>query len=384
MPMTYETILHWIESNPLFYRLALALLFIILSFPLGWLLKKVIRAVRLRIFSRTGTSLDERLAEVLEKRTKSIVFAILSLYALWEIQLATDGYSVAVVRIVKVIDALIYIYAALVGISVGIGFIRVTIEYLLESAAQSHHQDTKQLMTVAPLAQNLISLLVILIAAAIVMDHFSINVGSLLVSLGVGSLAVALAAQDTLANIIAGVIIAFDQPFRVGDRIQLPNGTLADVQAIGLRSTRILDFDNNYHIVPNSELVKSTVINFAYPTHKTRVLVPFTLPFGTDIQKVREIAMQVMKSHRFVVSDPEPALQAMRITELGIEVRLACFVEDYVQRFDTEIELREELHRALTNAGIKLAVPHRVVQLQDGLSSKPVAFADDARMDEKS
>ncbi len=123
--MTYETILHWIESNPLFYRLALALLFIILSFPLGWLLKKVIRAVRLRIFSRTGTSLDERLAEVLEKRTKSIVFAILSLYALWEIQLATDGYSVAVVRIVKVIDALIYIYAALVGISVGIGFIRV-------------------------------------------------------------------------------------------------------------------------------------------------------------------------------------------------------------------------------------------------------------------
>jgi small-conductance mechanosensitive channel len=74
----------------------------------------------------------------------------------------------------------------------------------------------------------------------------------------------------------------------------------------------------------------------------------------------------------------------MRITELGIEVRLACFVEDYVQRFDTEIELREELHRALTQEGIKLAVPQRIVRLQDGLSSKPVAFADDARMDEKS
>jgi len=141
MPMTYETVLHWIESNPLFYRLALALLFVILSFPLGWLLKKAIHVVRSRLLSRTETSLDERLAEVLEKRTKSIAFAILSLYALWEIQMATDGYSVAVVRIVKIIDAVLYIYAALVGIGVAIGFIRVTIEYLLESAAQSHHQD---------------------------------------------------------------------------------------------------------------------------------------------------------------------------------------------------------------------------------------------------
>lgn len=356
--------LHWIESNPLLYRLTLALVLIVISFPLGWLFKKAVSLLRAKIFSRTQNGLDERLAEVLEQRAKSIVFSILALYALWEVQLVTDGKSVAIVRFVKVVDAIIYIYAAFVGISVAIGFIRVTIEHLLQSAAASQHQDTKQLMTIAPLARNLISLLVILIAAAIVMDHFSINVGSILVSLGVGSLAVALAAQDTLANIIAGVIIAFDQPFRVGDRIQLPNGTLADVVAIGLRSTRIQDFDLNYHIVPNSELVKSTVINFAYPTHKTRVLVPFTLPFGTDTYKVREIAMQLMRSHPNVVDDPTPELQAMRITELGIEVRLACFVADFTQRFDTEIQLREQLHRALTEAGIELAVPQRLVKIE--------------------
>ena len=382
--MTHEKILELIETNPLLYRFVIAAVLILISFPLGWLFKKIVHALRSKIFSRTNTNLDERLAEVLEKRAKSIVFAILSLYVLWEVQMVSTEKSVGVERFIKIIDAVIYIYAAVVAISVAIGFIRVIIEHLLEEAAKSQRQDTKQLMTVAPLARNLISVLVILIAAAIVMEHFNINIGSLLVSLGVGSLAVALAAQDTLANIIAGVIIAIDQPFRVGDRIQLPNGTLADVQVIGLRSTRILDFDNNYLIVPNSELVKSTIINFAYPTHKVRVLVSFTLPFGTDTSKVREIAMKVMKSHRFVVSDPEPALQAMRITELGIEMRLACFVEDYVQRFDTEIELREELHRALTNAGIKLAVPQRIVRLQDGLSSKPVAFADDACMDEKS
>lgn len=359
-----QEILHWIESNPLLYRLTLALVLIVISFPLGWLFKKAVSLLRAKIFSRTQNGLDERLAEVLEQRAKSIVFSILALYALWEVQLVTDGKSVAIVRFVKVVDTIIYIYAAFVGTSVAIGFIRVTIEHLLQSAAESQHQDTKQLMTIAPLARNLISLLVILVAAAIVMDHFSINVGSILVSLGVGSLAVALAAQDTLANIIAGVIIAFDQPFRVGDRIQLPNGTLADVVAIGLRSTRIQDFDLNYHIVPNSELVKSTVINFAYPTHKTRVLVPFTLPFGTDTYKVREIAMQLMRSHPNVVDDPTPELQAMRITELGIEVRLACFVADFTQRFDTEIQLREQLHRALTEAGIELAVPQRLVKIE--------------------
>ena len=362
--MNQETIIKLIESNPLLYRFVIATVLILVSFPLGWLFKKVVHTFRTKIFSRTNTDLDERLSEVLEKRAKSIVFAILALYALWEVQMVNAEKSVAVERFIKIVDAFIYIYAAVVAISVVIGLIRVLIDYVLEESAKSQRQDTKQLMTIAPLARNLISVLVILIAAAIVMEHFDINVGSLLVSLGVGSLAVALAAQDTIANIIAGVIIAIDQPFRVGDRIQLPNGTLADVQVIGLRSTRILDFDNNYLVVPNSELVKSTLVNFAYPTHKVRVLVPFTLPFGTDTEKVREIALKLMKSHRFVINDPPPALQAMRITELGIEMRLACFVEDFVQRFDTEIELREQLHRALTEQGIQLAVPRRMVTVE--------------------
>lgn len=362
--MNKEALFELIQSNPLLYRLVIAAALVLISFPLGWLFKKTVHALRSKIFSRTNTDLDERLAEVLEKRAKSIVFAILSLYALWEVQMVNVEESIAVERFIKIVDAFIYVYAAVVAISVVIGLIRVVIDYFLEEAAKAQRQDAKQLMTVAPLARNLISVLVILVAAAIVMEHFSINVGSLLVSLGVGSLAVALAAQDTIANIIAGVIIAVDQPFRVGDRIQLPNGTLADVQVIGLRSTRILDFDNNYLIVPNSELVKSTIVNLAYPTHKTRVLVSFTLPFGTDTNKVREIALQLMKSHRFVVADPEPALQAMRITELGIEMRLACFVEDFTQRFDTEIELRESLHRALSEQGIELAVPRRIVTVE--------------------
>lgn len=362
--MNQETIINLIESNPLFYRFVIAALLILISFPLGWLFKRTVHALRSKIFSRTNTDLDERLAEVLEKRAKSIVFSVLSLYALWEVKMVNAEKSIAVERVIKIIDAAIYIYAAVVAISVVIGFIRVLIDYFLAKAAESQRHDSKQLMTIAPLARNLISAIVILIALAIVLEHFSINVGSLLVSLGVGSLAVALAAQETIANIIAGVIIAIDQPFRVGDRIQLPNGMLADVKVIGLRSTRILDFDNNYLVVPNSELVKSTIINFAYPTHKVRVLVPFTLPFGTDTSKVREIAMRLMQSHRFVVDDPKPELQAMRITELGIEMRLACFVEDFTQRFDTEIELRELLHRALNEHSIELAIPRRIVMVE--------------------
>lgn len=89
-------------------------------------------ALRSKIFSRTNTDLDERLAEVLEKRAKSIVFAILSLYALWEVQMVSAEKSVAVERVIKIIDAIIYIYAAVVAISVAIGFIRVIIEHLLE------------------------------------------------------------------------------------------------------------------------------------------------------------------------------------------------------------------------------------------------------------
>ena len=91
---------------------------------------------------------------------------------------------------------------------------------------------------IGPLTTKTVNFALTFVAIIIVLDHFGINIGSLLVSLGVGSLAVALAAQETIANMIAGFVILVDRPFRIGDRIEVGQGVVGDILAIGLRSTR--------------------------------------------------------------------------------------------------------------------------------------------------
>ena len=90
------------------------------------------------------------------------------------------------------------------------------------------------------------------------------DTGPLIASLGVGSLAIALAAQDTIANIIAGFLIMVDRPFRIGDEIKLPSGEKVKVLDIGIRRSKFLSEENAIIIMPNLELSKSKIVNFTY------------------------------------------------------------------------------------------------------------------------
>lgn len=99
----------------------------------------------------------------------------------------------------------------------------------------------------------------------IVLSNFGININALIAALGVSSLAIALAAQDTIANIIAGFLIMIDRPFRVGDEIKLPSGEKVKVLEIGTRRSRFLNLeDKSIIIMPNLDMSKSKVINFTY------------------------------------------------------------------------------------------------------------------------
>src|SRR4029079_6438263 len=95
-----------------------------------------------------------------------------------------------------------------------------------------------------PLFSKVGKVFIALVALSMLLQHFGVNVASLVVSLGVGSLAVGLAAQDTLSNMFAGFTILIDHPFRVGDRIQLTSGETGDVQSIGMRATTIMTGDD--------------------------------------------------------------------------------------------------------------------------------------------
>lgn len=116
-----------------------------------------------------------------------------------------------------------------------------------------------------PLLKRVTNIIIWIIAGLVILSNFGININALIAALGVGSLAIALAAQDTIANIIAGFLIMIDRPFRLGDEIKLPSGEKVRVLEIGIRRSRFLNLeDDSIIIMPNLDMSKSKIVNFTY------------------------------------------------------------------------------------------------------------------------
>lgn len=115
-----------------------------------------------------------------------------------------------------------------------------------------------------PFLRRLAKTAIWVIALLVILPFYGVNINALIATLGVGSLAIALAAQDTIANIISGFMIMVDKPFRQDDKIKLPSGELVKVLDIGVRRSKFLSEDKAIIIVPNLELSKSKIVNYTY------------------------------------------------------------------------------------------------------------------------
>jgi len=116
-----------------------------------------------------------------------------------------------------------------------------------------------------PLVRKTVKIVIWVIAFIVILPFYGVNISALIATLGVTSLAIALAAQDTIANIIAGFLIMVDIPFRIGDRIKLPSGEDVEVLDIGVRRSKFVSEDKKrVLIVPNLDLSKSKIVNYTY------------------------------------------------------------------------------------------------------------------------
>lgn len=212
-----------------------------------------------------------------------------------------------------------------------------------------------------PLLVRVAKIIIFFIALIIILNHFNQNVQSLVVSLGVGSLAIALAAQETLSNMIAGFVIMTDRPFRLGDRLKLASGEVGDVFEIGLRSTKIRTFDNTLIIVPNAEIVKEKVVNLSYPDSIIRVLVYAGVAYGTDIEKVKSIMEQVCRDHPKVLDDPAPSAYFLEFGDSSLNLRVTCRVPDWRDEWGISEDIRLEIYRRFNKEGIEIPFPQRVL-----------------------
>jgi MscS family membrane protein len=308
--------------------------------------------VFLRWASRTASQLDDRIVAIV-RRPGFLLILLVGVYA------ALHRYKF---RLLGFLDGVLFVLAVAVVIYTAMKISTVVLEWYSERVTREKEGETvaRELL---PLAEKSATLLLFIVGLVVVLDHFSIDIKSILVTLGVGSLAIGLALQDTLANMFGGFTIMLDRRFRIGDRIQLQSGELGDVQSIGIRSTTVLTPEGNTLIIPNALLVKTIVTNHSFPDPRARVVIEVGVAYGTDTDTAKQFMLEAAVRTPKVLASPPPAVVFSSLGPSALILRMTCFVSNFVDAGPANDAILSAVNARFKAAGIEVPYPSRTIYL---------------------
>lgn len=204
-----------------------------------------------------------------------------------------------------------------------------------------------------PFLRRLVFIITVGIAVAITLDHFNIALGPFLGALGITSLAVALAAQATLGDLIAGLVIIMDRPYRIGDYVQIEGMDVPGiVEDIGLMTTRVVTLDERAIIMPNARMKGSRVINYTYPDPRLRLDLPVTVPRGADASAVKKLLTEACLKVPGVLADPPPSVSLVGIGNPSLNLVVHCWIGNAKEQPVMVDRLHVAILEALNAAGL--------------------------------
>ena len=216
------------------------------------------------------------------------------------------------------------------------------------------------------LAHGLIKGTVLTIGFLVVLSILGISITPIITALGIGGLAVALALQDTLSNLFAGIHILIEKPIRIGDFIRLETGQEGYVEDITWRTTRIRMLPNNMVIIPNSKVAQTTLTNYSLPEKKMSVLIPVSVGYSTDPDLVERVLVEEATAAAGAVPGllGEPAPFVRLIPGFGassLDFTLICQVGEFVDQYTVQHELRKRILARFRSEGIEIPFPQRTI-----------------------
>ena len=209
----------------------------------------------------------------------------------------------------------------------------------------------------ANLAVPLVRLSILLLGVLAAVEQMGVNVGSLIAGVGIAGLAIGLAAQETLANLLAGFLLLWDRPFRLGDTVTI-GGFSGAVTEIGMRSTRLRTLDQREVTIPNKDVAQQKVVNHSrYP--RIRVDAPFFVGYRESVPRVRELVLAAIAGNADVLDDPPPQVVVTALADWGIALELRLWVANPAADSATLFRFLELVQAALAEAGIEAPYPQR-------------------------
>lgn len=283
------------------------------------------------------------------------------------LQEALKGFFYAKLTIGETSVTVISIFYLIIGILILLYVAQKATHFLERKLLTKKIPDQGTRATVATLFKYAILFLGFIIVFQIVgfnLGTFGLLAGALSVGIGFGL-------QNIAQNFIAGFIILFERPIKVGDRIEVGE-IRGDVVAISLRSTKILTNDNISVIVPNSEFINDKVINWSYNERRIRFKFPISVSYNEDPNKVKDIVLGVARKHEGVLKNPEPQLWFDNYGDSSLDFLLVVWSSNYIQRPPVlKSALYYEIFEAFAKEGIEIPFPQRDLNFKAGF--EPIA-----------
>lgn len=305
-----------------------------------------------RMASRTTTEIDDILIRAL-RLPMMIIILISGAYILVGILPLSDRWS------------------QWPGIAIKVGIIVAGVLFvdgIVAAALRKASLKVDYLRTSSGVVQTAVRGLLVLLAVLIGLDTVGVSITPLIASLGVGSLAVALALQSPLTNFFAGVQIVGDKPIEIGQYIKLDSGEEGYVTRVGWRSTTIRALPNNLIVIPNSRIMSSIITNYYLPEKALSVIVQVGVAYSSDLEHVEEVTIDVARAVLEEVEggkrDFEPFIRYHTFGESSINFSVILRAEEFVNTYLIKHEFIKRLHRRYREEGIVIPFPIRTLDMK--------------------
>jgi len=348
-------VINWINSlvvgTVLDNKYIVSVIIILLVGVLGKLLMLIFSQYLVRFASKTKNKFDDMIFE----HTKRPLLYLLIAYGI-KLAFLNLGINGIVNKILASVMAIVFLYAILCGIDI-----------VIETWAVTFSKKTKTKVddVLLPLFQKVTKVLFVVVGILWILKIWNIDITPYLAGVGISGIILGLALQDSLKNVFGGVSLLLDKTFLVGDKVQLESGEVGTIHDIGLRSTKIVNFDNQVIYVPNGYIANSRVLNYARPDPKVRTSVLFGVEYGTEIEEVHKIVMKILTEMKGVMSDPAPTVQFTEMADFALKFKANFWVENWNQAYDKKLEATEKIYNTLRKAKIVIPFPTQTVYLKN-------------------
>jgi len=213
---------------------------------------------------------------------------------------------------------------------------------------------------------TIVRYLVLVVGFVIILQTAGIDLTALNVLAGAVGIGVGFGLQNIVNNFVSGLIILFERPIQVGDRIVVGD-VEGDVVHIGGRSTTVISNDNISIIVPNSKFITENIVNWSHSDPKVRFRIPVSVAYGSDARLVEKILLGVAAENQDVLATPKPGVRLMEFGDSGLKFELRAWSSSRVHQKGTLISaLNFAIYEKFAEHGIEIPFPQRDLRIRGG------------------